>query len=237
MQYIMFQNLNTWKISLHNTNIEPILLDSYKVLDPLTYLLRSNQSEYSIIEKFVHEIALFHFKRLNIKFDENKYIEFWFKKSGIYNDYHFDCDEYSKKLINNKKLIVPLLSCIVYMDNSKIPTIITNIDKDTYDTKNFKENNTFALSFPKYLKHITFDGGNNLHGMLNYNENDNIDNDRYILAINLWDIKPLYVPYFDYLTHLNKIFVVDQENIANKIVYVDKEMQLITTSLDMKGIK
>jgi hypothetical protein len=232
----MIGNLNTWKISLEDTSIENMLLDGFKISDPLTYLLDTNKTEYSIIEKFVYEIALFHFNRLNIAFDKNKYIEFWFKNTSLYenNNYHFDCDEYNKNTTDSG-LITPLLSCVVYMDNSKIPTIITNIDKDTYDTMNFKENNTFVLCFPKYLKHISFNGGNNLHGMLKYNETE--EKQRYILAINLWNVRPKFVPYFDYLTFVNKLFITDKERIENKLVYINNYATIISIHLHIKNNK
>jgi len=232
----MFGNLNTWKISIDNENAQRILLDSFGLHNPLTYLLDTNKLNYSVIEKFVYEIAAFHFNRLNIPFDENKYVEFWLKhKSPIGNDnYHFDCDEYDKHVNNPSKLITPLLSCIVYMNNNENPTIITNIDQETYNTANFNENNTLTLSFPKYLKHVTFDGGNNYHGILNISGNED---DRFILAINLWEIKPQFVPYFDYLTFINMLFIDKKTRMEDMIINIDKNDKLIDICLDMKNRK
>ena len=232
----MFGNLNTWNISIDNKDIQNILLDSFEIENPLTYLLDTNKSQYSVIEKFVYEIALFHFNRLNIQFDKNKYIEFWFKtnSSREHNSYHFDCDEYDRKMNKPEKLITPLLSCIVYMNDSKVPTIITNVDQETYNTTNFEENNTVILSFPKFLKHISFDGGNNCHGILNF---FNDEEKRFILAINLWDVKPLFVPYFDYLTFINMIFIAKKERLENMIVNIDENTKLIDIRLDMKNRK
>jgi len=232
----MFGNFNTWKISIDNENIQNILLDSFEISNPLTYLLDTNKMQYSVIEKLVYEIASFHFNRLNIQFDENKYVEFWFKNSSSHekNSFHFDCDEYDRKMNMPEIFITPLLSCIVYMNNNENPTIITNIDQETYNTENFNENTTLILSFPKYLKHITFDGGNNYHGILNFSGNED---DRFILAINLWDIRPQFVPYFDYLTFINMIFVAKKKRIEDMIINIDKNDKLIDICLDMKNRK
>jgi phage anti-repressor protein len=232
----MIGNLNTWKISLNNENIKNILLNSFEIKNHLTYLLDTNKTEYSVIEKFVHEIAMFHFNRLNIPFDKNKYIEFWIKNesSTQSNRYHFDCDEYDKCMNKPDKLITPLLSCIVYMDNSTVPTLITNVDQESYNTMNVKENATLILSFPKYLKHITFDGGNNCHGILNFFEKEE---QRYVLAINLWDVRPSFVPYFDYITFINMIFVTKKKRMEDMIINIDKNTKLIDICLDMKNRK
>lgn len=232
----MFGNLNTWKISIDNENIQNILLDSFEIENPLTYLLDTNKSQYSVIEKFVYEIALFHFNRLNIPFDKNKYIEFWFKTNSSiqHNSYHFDCDEYDKKMNNRGKLTTPLLSCIVYMNDSKVPTIITNVDQKTYNSAIFEENNTIILSFPKFLKHISFDGGNNCHGILNF---FNDEEKRFILAINLWELRPQFVPNFDYLTFINMIFIAKKKRLEDMIVNIDENTKLIDICLDMKNIK
>ena len=232
----MFGNLNTWKISIDNENAQRILLDSFEISNPLTYLLDTNKLHYSVIEKLVYEIASFHFNRLNIPFDENKYVEFWLKNSSSHknNSFHFDCDEYDKHVNKPSKVITPLLSCIVYMNDNENPTVITNIDQETYNTANFNENNTLILSFPKYLKHITFDGGNNYHGILNFSGNED---DRFILAINLWDIRPQFVPYFDYLTFINMLFTDKKTRIEDMIINIDKNDKLIDICLDMKNRK
>jgi hypothetical protein len=233
----MFKNFNTWKISIDNENLEKKLLDCFEIKNTLTYfLLNTNKTQYSVIEKLVYEIASFHFNRLNIQFDENKYVEFWFKKSSSIDDnsYHFDCDEYDRTMNNPDTLTTPLLSCIVYMNNNENPTVITNIDQETYNTKNFNENNTLILSFPKYLKHITFDGGNNYHGISNFSGNEN---DRFILAINLWKVKPQFVPYFDYLTFINMIFISKKKRMEDMIVNIDKNDKITDIYLDMKNRK
>jgi len=237
--YLMIGNLNTWKILFENenNNTEKILLNNFNIQTPMSYLLNTNKSNYSVIEKFVYEIAIFHFNRLNINFDDNKYIEFWFKNNSSLdgNSFHFDCDEYDKDVNNPEKLLLPILSCVVYFNDNEIPTIITNIDKDTYKNKKFSENNTLVLSYPKYMKHITFDGGNNFHGISNFFENNNEKRD--ILAINLWDRKPLYIPYYDNLTYMNVVFAKKRERIKDAEEIIEKNVKLINIHLDMKNKK
>jgi hypothetical protein len=243
----MFAKLNNWKISFvnENKNIEKLLLINFeKKPSSMSYLLNTNISNYSIIEKFVYEIAMFHFSRMNIEFDDNKYIEFWFKNtsSNEDNSYHFDCDEYDKITNTPKKLIVPLLSCVIYFDDIELPTVITNIDRETYKNKTFSEKNTLVLSYPKYMKHITFDGGNNLHGIANFFENNN--KNRYILSINLWDKRPLYVPYFDHLMYMNMLYrdkmfeyKCEIDELKDYDMVVEKNDKLIDIRLDMKNRK
>jgi len=237
----MIANLNNWKISFvnENENIEKILLSNFeKKTNSMSYLLNTNVSKYSIIEKFIYEIAMFHFNRMNIEFDENKYIEFWFKNSSSIDDnsFHFDCDEYDRAINKPKKLIIPLLSCVIYFDNSEIPTLITNIDRETHKKKTYSGKNTLSLSYPKFMKHITFDGGNNLHGITNFFENNN--EKRYILAINLWDRKPLYLPYFDHLSHINMLFYCNErDKLKEYDVVVEKNYKLLDIRLNMKNRK
>jgi hypothetical protein len=243
----MIANINNWKISFvnENKNIEKLLLIIFeKKPTTITYLLNTNISKYSIIEKFVYEIAMFHFNRMNIEFDDNKYIEFCFKNtsSNEDNSYHFDFDEYDRLINNPKKLITPLLSCVIYLDDIEIPTLITNIDRETYVNNSYSDKNTLVLSYPKFMKHITFDGGKNLHGTLKIVDNNN--EKRFILSINLWDKRPLYVPYFDHLMYMNMLYrdkIIEYKCEIDKLkdydMVVEKNDKLIDIHLDMKNTK
>ena len=62
-----------------------------------TSLLDLSKDFYSLIEKFVYDTAIFHFKRLNIKNIDNYFIEFWSKTKFDTHLLHLDCDEYNKK--------------------------------------------------------------------------------------------------------------------------------------------
>jgi hypothetical protein len=103
------------------------------------------------------------------------------------------------------------------MNDSPIPTIITDINHNDYITNKYDNQNKITVSFPKYLKHISFNG-NYYHGALNLFKNMSSDNlSRYILAINLWAKKPKRVPYFDieifqFMKHKNnKLPILDCE--------------------------
>jgi hypothetical protein len=230
----MIANLNTWKISIHNEtqNIKKSLSDCFKIHDPLTYLLNTNKSHFSIIEKFIYEIAEFHFNRLNMQFDNTKHIEFWFKTQADCNNFHFDCDEYDKNINQPEILSAPLLSCIIYLNNNDIPTVITNVKPPHNEQQKYTENNTFAVSFPKYLKHITFDGGNNRHGISKLFEADEI---RYVLAINLWNKQPTCVPYFN--DSIFKYIIYSETKEKIEMTNISKDEKIIDIRLDMKNTK
>ena len=188
--------IKIWQIKC-NDNIVDFLSDICSLHEEhMTYLLNSN-GESNIIEKIIYDIAKFHFNNLNMDI-KNKYIEFWFKKydNNINTICHTDCDEYDK-IINKSKKNKPLLSCVTYLnDNEQNPTLIMEVDDDDYKYKTFKKKK-IALSLPKKLKQITFDGGKYYHGNIHL-KSDEKNLKRDIIIINLWDKKPLNVPYFNY---------------------------------------
>jgi len=157
----------------------------------------TKKESFSLLEKFIYDIAMFHFKRLNIDFDESKHkIEFWIPVRDYYHDdlLHLDCDEIYRLKYHKKKS--PFLSTVTYLnyDNeTKNPTMLTNIPHSNSNilNKNMSRYNNFYFSFPKFLKHISFEGGKYYHGMLNYINcaKDNKEESRIILAIGLWDIE------------------------------------------------
>jgi hypothetical protein len=239
----MIANLNTWKISLvnENRNVSKSISDYFKIHHPLSYLLNTNKSDFSIIEKIVYEIAEFHYNRLNMEFDNTKHVEFWLKNNTEVNNFHFDCDEYDKNTNLPDILSTPLLSCVVYFNDNDIPTVITNVNQESKNLQKYTENNTIVLSFPKYLKHITFDGGNNCHGTTKLFETNET---RYMLAINLWDKKPSYVPYFDYSIIIYMLYsdtrnFFIKSNISDKIemTNITKDEKIIDVRLDIKNTK
>lgn len=195
--------INTWNINfkqteINNQKIDDVIKTYFNYATSCTVLLNTNQTKYSLLEKIVNDIAMFHFNRLNIKYDENThYVEFWSK--NIYEPtMHIDSDEYSRDVDSDFSYENgPLLSCIVYMNDSNIPTIITDVNRDDYTKNKYNNQNKLTVSFPKYLKHISFNG-NFYHGTSNLFKNVCGENlSRYILAINLWGKKPKRVPYFD----------------------------------------
>jgi hypothetical protein len=187
-------NIDIWNIDFNISNEE--IIDNFfknKIDLSLLNLLKS-KSEYSIEEQFVYNIALFHFNRLNIKLDADVFVEFWFKTASDTDNFHLDCDEFKRS--REGKYVHPLLSCVTYLNDHNCPTILTGIDYDTYKYKEFEEQTSLFLSFPRFGKHITFEP-NKFHGISNIFNNDNHKKPRYMLAINLWDKKPETVPYYD----------------------------------------
>lgn len=226
---------DTWKISLENKN--SCIIDSLRWFcknensKRNSYLLNTRKKKFNILEKIVYEIAEFHFNRLNMIFDNSKNIEFWIKNSANCNSFHFDCDEYDNKINKPEILSTPLLSCIVYLNDNDIPTVITNVNQKNFNRQYYSKNNTIAVSFPKTFKHITFDGGNNLHGTTKFFEKG--DETRYILAINLWDKRPKDVHYFDHLTFTSTVSSDDN----TKIEKISKYKKLINIHLNEKNTK
>jgi hypothetical protein len=180
-----------WHINFTNDKILDILSDTLN-----TYLLNTDQNEFDLLEKYIYDIAMFHFKRLNTEYNKDiNYIEFWYKnKVNLDNNFHFDCDEYERKINNN--YIYPLLSNIIYLNDSIYPTIITNIDLEKYKYKEFDNEKDITIIFPKKNKHISFDGSNK-HGVYALFEENREDEDRHILSINLWNKKPINVEYYN----------------------------------------
>ena len=114
LEEFIFQN-NKNKENAYNTN---------------TFLLDTSIEKFSLIEKYVYEIAMFQFKNLNIQYDSEKYyIEFWWR-NDIFKSFHIDCDENYRTETN--KYLLPLLSTVFYLSDSYYSTILTNIDLEQY---------------------------------------------------------------------------------------------------------
>ena len=198
-------HVNTWNI--HSDDQCDQKIRQYidiKFNDKDTMLLDLTKSSYSLIEKYVYDIAVFHFARLNISDMENHFVEFWCKSKFDTHTLHIDCDEKLKK--TSGKYEHPILSCVTYLnDVSNSPTIITNVDLECYKYKEFEQQTEVVLSIPVRNKQITFDG-HFYHGSTTLTEVDagadtdrsdeHESNGRYILAINLWNKKPIDVEYY-----------------------------------------
>ena len=187
-----FQN---WQIENNDCNLSDIIYDDFTIESlQNTKLLNTEQDNFNLLEKYVYDISMFHFNRLNIEYNSNThYVEFWCKNNVELNNYHFDCDEYEKNINNN--FVYPLLSNIIYLNDSIYPTVITDVDLEKYKYKEFQNEKNITIVFPKKNKHITFDGSKR-HGVASIFEEDKTTELRYIIAINLWNIKPINVKYY-----------------------------------------
>lgn len=244
-------DINTWDITFKENNIDNYdihsLVNSYfKLETDISYLLNPDLEKYSIIEKIIHNIAMFHFKRLGIEYNKNiHFIEFWLKGT-FKSTCHIDTNEYECEFNSDFKYENgPLLSCVTYFSESNIPTIITDITRDDYLNDNYSEKNKINLSFPRYLKQISFNGGKYYHGTCKIFENET-STERNILSINLWNKKPNKLPYFDALTfhYINyKKFkkeiidvTIDSNSYLLNITKIEKYGRFIIDNSDNKSI-
>jgi hypothetical protein len=222
----------------NNNKFETLLNELCFAIEPkITYLLdKSNTNNFSIIEKMIYDISIFHLQRLNKEMNDNIYIEFWFKKYEFVNknSMHIDCDEYDKLINRSDNYNVPFCSCITYLnDNDSNPTIITDIDKEKYKYKLFDDSKRLSVHLPRRMKHISFNGGKYWHGEQKLLLLDNVI--RNIFVINLWDKKPLNVPYFNYNYFLYKIAMNSIIKIDN--IYVNCEDNIFNLKPKTDNVK
>jgi hypothetical protein len=227
---------NLWKVDYNNYKEQ--IISCIKICEEKKLsLLDTSKHNFDLIEKVVYEISMFHFEKIKINFDPNEhFIEFWFKNSILKNNeissnninsFHYDCDEDEKK-INNKQF-KPLLSCVNYFNDNDFPLLLTEIDLDEYKFKKFENKNNVQIIFPKTNKQITFDG-TKFHGVIDiFNKlNDDADSDfeRYMLAINLWNKKPLNIPYYKNSSEIENTFTKDDKIVTIEENNVVKELSL-----------
>lgn len=206
--------VNVWTIN--NTNYEDTLINTINesiAYSSKTHLLDHTKDKFSLLEKYVYDIATFHFERLGINNIKDHYVEFWVKDKYKYG-FHVDCDE----TLRNTVYKYPILSCVTYLnDNLTKPTLLTNIDMECYKFKKFEEQTEIFLSLPVKNKQITFDG-RHFHGSTSIS--DNCEKDRYIIAINLWDTKPHEVEYYNY--DLRKESDTFEASYDNRLIYISE---------------
>jgi hypothetical protein len=185
------------------------LIGTYKKQDITldSCILDLNKTNYCILEKYVYDIAKFHFSRLNMPFTaEDCAIEFNISKDFKKNrPLHYDHQHTGDLMFDFEGL--PFLSSVTYFDDSIYPTVITNMkNKDYVDF----DNNELFVSFPQPGKHIVFDGGKYFHGSANVFDKQLdirqkrefkktrriIGNKRYILTIFFWNKKLDFIPTF-----------------------------------------
>lgn len=235
------QNIQVW--NLNETIYTEDLLKEIDTNLKESKLLDFNKQKYSILEKYVYDIALFHLKRLQIIHEtdanmnniiEKYYIEFWTKKKYDTSLLHVDCDEYLK----NKQLEYnyPLLSSVTYLNDCKFPTLITNIDMERYMYKEFEKDLSLFFSFPKKNKQITFDG-KYFHGSAviddELNPLDTSNKDRFIIAINLWDKKPINVGYYQHSSYISNFTKDENDKLINiDSVELQEETNLLSIGVD-----
>ena len=86
---------------------------------------------------------------------------------------------------------------------------------ETYKYKEFETQTELFLSMPKCNKQITFDG-KYFHGSSLLTDNDKEDS-RYIIAINLWDKRPTNVDYYNPDINTIPNFLIEDQILDIKI--------------------
>lgn len=202
-----FNNFNKWKLKPtadEHDIIDVIINNNIENL----FLLDINKLKFSVLEKYVYEIAKFHGERLGIKNMLNQRIIFSFGESIINNKLKID-------LFKN----TPLTTTITYMTTSSYPTIFTNIDSETYKYKEFINKNSICVSFPKKFNHISFDDYNCCVGDCKIDKFcEETMNPKLVLKVLLFEDVVENIPFFecnDNLIDLSDNILVICENNNN----------------------
>ena len=70
-------NACTWKLDCSDEHFAQ-LIDIIKNTKKQLYVLDTSKPTFSLIEKYVYDVANFHFSRLGLNISD-KFVEFWFK--------------------------------------------------------------------------------------------------------------------------------------------------------------
>uniref|UniRef100_A0A6C0HAL0 Uncharacterized protein n=1 Tax=viral metagenome TaxID=1070528 RepID=A0A6C0HAL0_9ZZZZ len=137
---------------------------------------------YNESKKDISNIINYHIKRLNLQDQSSKNsIEVKILKTLDNNIFPIFKKNETEKTVN-----YPILSCMIFLTDSELPFVITEIHVDNYKYKEFKNQDTLHVIFPKKNTHVVFNG-NVCNGFINPNQNpEDINNEKAIL-INVWD--------------------------------------------------
>jgi hypothetical protein len=237
-----------WDIEFNNNeNVNDLIKLCKNYVNTDDCFLDINKPHFNLLEKIIYDISKFHFDRWGIILGENKYfIEYWVK--NVVDEklkFHLDCDNNgftsrtdrnTNENKNNSYYSRPFYTCIIYLnDNNYEPTIVTNVTNKNYEEKNFNNVN-INLSFPRKLKHISFNGGKYFHtGQSIINETSNKLIERTSIFFNFWDdtyIIKEKIPYIkksifpeelDYISLKNSKRILSVSEKKNeKIIYYDE---------------
>ena len=193
-----------------------------------TYLLKIKNEEFNILEKVVYDIALYHLSQLNIEFDTNThFVEFGVHNKGTHN---FKTNT-SRSNVGDE--ITPFFSSLLYVTENNEPydnMVFTNINLEKYIYKEFGDDISLYMSFPKKGQQVIFDGGNYYHA-------SNLLNNT-TLSVNIWNIFPCRISYFD-MTIFNYLLYTEKkgEIFNNPKNIINRTMDsLITPEIDYTSI-
>ena len=156
-------------------------------MNTISYWLYNNTKIDSYSDKDISNIINYHIERLNLHDQPSKNtLEVQILKNPENNIYPI-----FKKNDTEKTIKYPILSCMVFLTDSELPFVITEIDIDSYKYKEFKKQDTLHVIFPKKNTHVVFHGSV-YNGFIIPNPNSkdtDINNENPINAIliNVWD--------------------------------------------------
>ena len=192
-------------------------------------LLYLQKKEFNELEKFVYDLAIIHLEKNNNDLNDNIFIEFKVE-TVINSSMEIVYDKFNKIINKSNQIISPFLTTITYLDDIEIPDIITDVDIEMFKYKTFS-NNKLYFSFPSLLKHIYFDGGKFYSSNCNIL---NVNKERKILRVNLWNICPLNIPYYinsfennETVNKIDKIIKLENTNNLKNILLNDIQLDNI----------
>ena len=172
-------SFSSWDIS--GINHEKLRADVANIYDGVMLLNTEHPDRFSYAESFIYECAMKHMNARNMDMSKSYCIEFWTKNDSNKGSVHIDKDE--NHFEQTLEYIYPAFSCVTYLTNSNVPTIVTDITNDQYIYKTFSNKNKVLLNMPKVGTQITFDG-RFYHGYLNL---DDSADERLLIVFNVWE--------------------------------------------------
>lgn len=212
--------LSIWELEAKNTLNEELYLSYYEnecllsLKQHSAYILDKEKEKFDFIEKLVYDLSKFHLRNINIDVDKSDIVvEFWFKTSGSYDRImHTDGDDNAISM--GKLCPVPLMSQLLYFNDNNNPTLVTNIDEESYKYKQFTdENKNLFLVFPKKMRNIIFNGGY-FHSEINiFNEIDNNTDLRNVLVVDIWhNYNPIGLPLYNSKKYKSHTYHINEES-------------------------
>jgi hypothetical protein len=148
-------------------------------MNTISYWLYNNTKIDSYSDKDISNIINYHIERLNLHDQPSKNtLEVQILKNPENNIYPI-----FKK--NETTFKYPILSCMVFLTDSELPFVITEIDIDNYKYKEFKKQDTLHVIFPKKNTHVVFDRSV-CNGFIIPKDTNN-ENPINAILINVWD--------------------------------------------------
>lgn len=137
------------------------------------YSLKPYNKE-ELFEFHIHNIVNYHMNQMKISTYTTEYTVVNNPNNTMYPIYKKDGDDF----------IYPLLSCMVFLTESNIPFVMTDIDINNYKYKEFKRQTQLNLIFPQKNTHVVFDS-KKCNGFINTIDNTN-NTSIIAISINVW---------------------------------------------------